>query len=220
MRPINEIREALQRDGFAVQDALLPKSVFDELDRRVAESWRSGIGWSTRVKGAGPSHLLPLQSGTRLRKVAALIDCVMAGSADSFTYLYHQLHNERDESGLLDRIEEVTCSAWRDVIGHLVGPFDRTNFSLTAFTPGCRLERHTDYGGKHAYRLTILLYFSSKGESEVPLMFGDSKTPISIQPVPNRSVIFVPSTATTHWIEPVPFEENYPVRLAFSGWLL
>lgn len=148
MRSINEICDALQRDGFAVQDALLPKSVFDELDKRVVESWRSGIGWGTRVKGLGPSHLLPLQLGTRLRKVAALIDCVMDGSGDSFTYLYHQLHKDRDESGLLHRIEEVTCAAWREVIGHLVGPFDRTNFSLTAFTPGCRLERHTDFGGR------------------------------------------------------------------------
>lgn len=220
MLSIDEIRDAMQRDGYMVQDELLPRSVYNELDRLVLESWRCGIGWNTRVKGPSASRLLPLQTGARLQQVAHLIDRVMDEDCDSFTYLYHQLHNDRDEDGLVRRIEEATCAAWHKAILHLIGHFDRTNFSLTAFTPGCRLERHTDYGGNDAYRMTMLLYFTGEGTSEVPLMFGDGNAPTCIRPLPNRSVIFIPSASTSHWISPVPFEDDHTVRLAFSGWLL
>ncbi len=220
MLSIDEIRDALRRDGYAVQDALLPWAVFDDLDGRVLESWRNRIGWNTSVKGPGPCRHLPLQLGDSARPIADLVDRVTDGGGDSFTYLYHQLRKDQDESGLVRRIEEVTCDAWREAISHLVGPFERTSFSLTAFTPGCRLEPHTDHGGKDVYRLTILLYFTGTGTGTVPLMFGDSKVPAIIKPTPNRSVIFVPSTASTHWIDRVPFNGDHTVRLAFSGWLL
>ncbi len=220
MRSIDEIRAALERDGFAVADDLLPRPVFEDLDARVLASWRGGIGWNTRVKGPGASRNLPLSAGDRLRQIAELVDGVDEGSGDVFTYLYHQLHADRDESGLVRGIEDVALAAWCEAIDRLVGPFDRTNFSLTAFTPGCRLARHTDHGGERAYRLTILLYFTGEGSSEVPLMFGGSEAPARIVPQPNRSVIFVPSAVTTHWVDPVPFEDQGTARLAFSGWLI
>jgi hypothetical protein len=220
MRSIDEICAALERDGFAVADDLLPRPVFEDLDARVLASWRGGSGWNTRVKGPGPSRNLSLETGDRLRQIATLIDRLDDGSGDVFTYLYHQLHADRDESGLVRSIEEVALAAWREAIDHLVRSFERTNFSLTAFSPGCRLARHTDYSGEGAYRLTILLYFTGEGSNDVPLMFGGSEAPARIVPRPNRSVIFVPSAATTHWIDPVSFEDEGTARLAFSGWLI
>ncbi|WP_268874929.1 2OG-Fe(II) oxygenase [Cereibacter johrii] len=220
MHSIDDIRAALKRDGFALADDLLPRPIFEDLDARVLASWRGGIGWNTRVKGPGTSRNLSLATGDRLHQIAALVDRVDEGSGDVFTYLYHQLHADRDESGLVRSIEEVALAAWREAIKHLIGPFERTNFSLTAFTPGCRLARHTAHGGESAYRLTILLYFTGEGSSEGSLMFGGSEAPACIAPRPNRSVIFVPSATTTHWINRVPFGKAKSARIAFSGWLI
>lgn len=219
-RSVVEISAALERDGFAVVDDLLPRAVFDNLDARVRASWRCGSGWKTRVKGPGTSRSLPLTSGDSLRQIAELVDRADDSSGDVFTYLYHQLHADRDESGLVRSIEEFALAAWRDVIENLVGHFDKTNFSLTAFNEGCRLARHTDHGGEIAYRLTMLLYFTSEGSSEVPLMFCGKTAPARIIPRPNRSVIFVPSVDTTHWIDPVSCEDECGARIAFSGWLI
>lgn len=220
MQSIDNIRAALKRDGFAVADDLLPRPIFEDLDARVLASWRGGIGWNTRVKGPGTPRNLPLAVGEHLHQIAELVDRVDEGNGDVFTYLYHQLHADCDETGLIRSIEEVALAAWREAIEQLVGPFDRTNFSLTAFTPGCRLARHTDHGGQSAYRLTILLYFTGEGSSEGPLMFGGGEAPARIAPRPNRSVIFVPSKTTTHWIDPVPFKRDESARIAFSGWLI
>lgn len=220
MRAFEEIHATLERDGFAVADDLLPGPVFDDLDARVLASWRTGVNWNTRVKGPGRPRILPLATGTCLSQITELIDRVDDGGGDVFTYLYHQFHEGCDQRGLVRSIEEVVVTAWRETIEHLVGPFERTNFSLTAFSPGCRLARHTDHGGEGAYRLTMLLYFSGEGSCEIPLMFGNGVPPARIYPRPNRSVIFVPSAETTHWIDPVPFQEERTVRLAFSGWLI
>jgi hypothetical protein len=220
MQPTDNILASVARDGFALKDDFLPGALFAELDALVLAAWRDGTGWRTRVKGPGRSSKVPLQSGANVRRIGQLLDQVGGVEGNHFSYLYHQLHVDDDVNNLVRRIEQASLEAWGEATERLIGRYDRTNFSLTAFTAGCRLSPHTDHGGKDAYRLTMLLYFTGEGGSEVPLMFGDETTPVCIAPRPNRSVIFLPSPATTHWIAPVPIEDHHTARLAFSGWLL
>lgn len=216
---LDQALEALAKRSFAIRDDLLPEPIFRELDAQVLASWLSGIGWKTRIKGVGAPKILPLQANLQTQKLGALIDSVEARDAQAFTYIYHQLHCSNDRSALVQRIEVAAIAAWREVVDRSAGIYAGTNFSLTAFTPGCRLAPHTDHGGRDAYRLTILLYFTGEGSTHEPLCFGDRGHPARIYPRPNRSVVFAPSKATNHWIEPVPSSEGSSARLAFSGWI-
>ena len=210
----------MSTNGFAVVDNLLVRSQYCLLKSRVRSSWESGDDWRTRVKGPGSATKVPLQKGDKLRQIATLVDRVEATDKARFTYLFHQLHADDDKAGLVKATEEAVLSIISNTIGLVVGGYRRTSFSLTAFTPGCRLRPHTDHGGSEAYRLTVILYFSEPTDCEAPLMFdGSARTPHRIEARPNRLVIFLPSATSIHWVDRVP-DGNGTARLAFSGWLI
>lgn len=221
MHPSSDLLETLRRDGLLVRDKLLPQAVFDGYARRVRSSWKSREGWVTRVKGPGEAKALPIQPSDKVREIGVLLDAYSSSNPESFSYLYHSLHESNDNACLIKDIAQDTIAAWQDFITHLIVFPYQTNFSLTAYTPHCRLTSHTDYStDTDPYRLTLLLYFGGEGDDIVPLYFNFAGHQHRVTPQRNRSVLFVPTPETEHWIEPVPHSSTQSVRLAFSGWLI
>lgn len=211
----------VERDGLFIRDEIFTPPVFEEFDRAVRCSWEQSTGWHTRIKGPGAARAIPLQGTAQTAQIGALLKAHEAAHPAEFTYLYHSLHESRDQSGIIRTIGDALITEWRECIEDLVDPPFRTNFSLTAYTPHCQLTSHTDHAvGHEPYRLTLLFYLSGSGAGLAPLHFEFNGKRKVIQALPNRSVMFVPSTATNHWIEPVVSTDPRALRLAFSGWLI
>ncbi|MEG1312704.1 MAG: 2OG-Fe(II) oxygenase [Bacilli bacterium] len=212
-----------QRDGFLVKDATIPQSLFADFDRQVNNSWQSGKNWITRIKGIGEAKSFPLQSGDKVKQIGALLDDYSKYDPKGFYYLFHSLQEEDDSSFLIKKIKAEMLAAWEDYILRLVSTPYTTHFSLTSYTSFCRLSPHTDYSTKNnPYRLALLLYFGNSQEdiSTAPLYFSFREKKHCIEPQKNRSVLFIPTPETLHWIEQVPNDGTLSARLAFSGWLI
>lgn len=209
-------------DELLVRDNLLPMPLFAEFDGQVRRSWQTQQGWMTRLKGLGKARALPVQSLDQTKEIATLLDIYSGYATSEFSYLYHSMHEMHDESGLIQAIGREVIAAWEDRIPRLLARPYETNFSLTAYTPYCRLTPHTDYTAEaRPYRLTLLLYFGGDGDNEqAPLHFNYGGRHRIIEARRNRSVLFVPSATTEHWINPIAQRDPEPLRLAFSGWLL
>ncbi|MET3234181.1 UNVERIFIED_ORG: hypothetical protein ABIC54_006397 [Burkholderia sp. 1263] len=211
----------LARDGVLIQDEILARPDFEEFDRAARCCWQQMTGWRTRVKGPGAARDIELQDPTAMGRIGALLDAHETANPGEFTYLYSSLHQSRDQSGTVRKIGHALIGAWHGSVGELLAPPFDTNFSLTAYTPHCRLAQHTDFSlGTSPYRLTLLLFFCNTDAGLAPLHFEFKGKRQVIRAVPNRSVLFVPSPATNHWIEPVVSTDPGVLRLAFSGWLL
>ena len=209
--------EALEQCGFLVRDKLLPQLVFERHKQAVLQSWNSGNGWATRIKAGPEAKIFSRQDQSALEQIEPLVRAHAKNG--EFQYLYHSMHEGRDEVGVIHSIFADVRAAWSDVIDLVAPDATKTNLSLTSFTPGCFLDAHNDHGdGSSKYRVTLLLYFGSESAEAGGLVFNYRGKKDVIAPLQNRSVLFVPTSETEHWIERVP-NDSAP-RLALSGWLL
>ncbi|MDC9597093.1 2OG-Fe(II) oxygenase [Xenorhabdus anantnagensis] len=218
------MKDTLENAGFIYRDNFLPNDVFQNLNQEVIKSWHKGTGWRTRVKGTTEAKVLPLQSLANVQKIRSLLNKQMESRYSGFSYLYHSLHQDNDEVGLVSQIRTEVIKGWSAEIRALIGHWDQTNFSLTAYTPFCFLDMHTDYVPDAArYKLTLLLYFGGEGmfPEQADLVFDYRGQKTAIPAIPNRSVLFVPSPETNHGIPSGSVDPSiHFCRLAFSGWLL
>ncbi|OXS99075.1 hypothetical protein B7H23_12780 [Notoacmeibacter marinus] len=224
LRDAVSVRTALETNGFISRDDFLPDDTFRALNDRVLQSWEGGNGWRTRVKGPAEAKVLPLQPPSKTLKIRSLLDEQANGANSGFSYLYHSLHQENDDAGLIARISTAVIEEWNPVIKELIGKWDRTNFSLTAYTPPSFLDSHTDHDPSGPrYQITLLLYFGDAGKQtkQAGLVFDYLGRKSIIPATPNRAVLFVPSPETNHGI-PRANVNGTPAytRLAFSGWLI
>lgn len=209
--------EALEQYGFLMRDELLATDVFERHKEAALRSWESGSGWATRIKAGSEAMVLARQDQSALEQIEPLI---RAHSEDGeFQYLYHSMHEDQDDAGIIPPILADVRAAWSDVISLVAPDAVDTNLSLTSFTPGCFLDAHNDLGdGSNKYLATLLLYFGSGNAEAGGLVFDFRGSRDLIVPVQNRSVLFVPTSDTEHWIERIP--GGAKPRLALSGWLL
>ncbi|RCW23341.1 hypothetical protein DFR48_107213 [Ciceribacter lividus] len=220
----DSVRTSLDTSGFVSRDDFLPDDTFRALNELVLQSWNGGNGWRTRVKGPGGARVLPLQPPSRIAKIRSLLDEHANSASSEFSYLYHSLHEENDESGLIGKITAAVIEGWNPLINDLIGEWSHTNFSLTAYTPSCFLDSHTDHDpGVSRYQITLLLYFGDAGKEtqQAGLVFDYLGKRSIIPASPNRAVMFVPSPETNHGIPRADetVASDY-ARLAFSGWLI
>lgn len=221
MRSQCKPEEILRRDGLLVRDDLLANTIFSDYARRARNSWQSQEGWMTRVKGPGVEQTFPLLPKEKVQEIGSFLDACSMSNPDEFCYLYHSLNKSNENKGLIEEITRDVIKAWQDCLSNLIAFPYKTNFSLTAYTPHCRLTSHTDYSSVgEPYRLTLLLYFGGEADGVEPLYFKFNEHQQRIMPRRNRSVLFVPTLETEHWIQPVPESPTQSVRLAFSGWLM
>lgn len=206
----------LKEKGVLVRDDLLPSETFDIHRSAVQNSWSSGTGWNTRIKAGSEAKTFPRQSQDAVDKLRELV----RGHEDkTFQYLYHSMHEENDTRSAIKPILHDVRRAWADVIDQIAPKTRATNFSLSSFTPGCFLDEHTDHtDNENPYLVTILLYFGGAAEGQGGLIFDFDGHRQTISPNANRSILFVPTPETAHWIETVP--NGAAPRLALSGWLL
>lgn len=217
---MNSMLDQLERDGFLVRDNLLHDNVIQHHKSTVQYSWDVGDGWMTRVKAGDTAKVFARQDQKKLTQIKKLVR--NGTSYQGFQYLYHSLHQKSDTTGFIAPILHDVKTAWGDIIAAVAPDTQSTNFSLTAFTPGCFLDAHNDYrDGSNAYRVTLLLYFGGQtdtSQSGGGLVFDYRGKQQTIEPRYNRSILFVPTPETNHWIAALP-ERSSP-RLALSGWLL
>ena len=88
----DEIRR-LRTKGFLLRDNLFPDSVFRRHKLRIQKSWKNGDGWATGVKAGNEAGIFARQSQKSLEQ----IDKLVRSQAEGFQYIYHSLHESRDE---------------------------------------------------------------------------------------------------------------------------
>lgn len=218
------MQEDYLKHGFVVRDNFLPEDVFNELALRAQSSWKSRQGWRLRLKGAAKPISLPLQEAAALEDIRNLIDKKKAADPTCFTYMFHSLQEVDDDHGLVAAMSIGVIQGWEDLISEIGLSWSETNFSITAFSKLCFLDSHTDHQDiNNPYQLTLLLYLSSEVESrDKALCFDFNGIVSTIEARPNRSVAFVPSSSSNHWIERSLSRDSslFAPRLALSGWLI
>lgn len=223
-REIGTIQNELGLTGFICRDNFLPNDLFRQLNNEVIQSWNEGTGWRTRIKGSTEAKVLLLQPSSNVKKLRSLFNVKNKFRSSDFSYLYHSLHQDNDETGLVSKIRDVVIKGWMTEITELIENWGQTNFSLTAYTQFCFLDMHTDYvPSPPRYKLTLLLYFGNKGmaSEQADLVFDYRGQKTKISAIPNRSVLFIPSPDTNHGIPRGTVVDTVQFcRLALSGWLL
>ena len=215
------IGEHIAKDGYLLREGLLDSQLFSELNHRVLCSWRDSNDWITRVKHGQETKIMRHQNEKATMRIRGLFNDHKIDSNANFQYLNHSLHQDRDQTGLINQICEAVRDAWAPELELLVGPTKKTNFSLTSFTTGCFLNEHNDFGGGGlGYKVTLLLYFGEMGGrvGDCNLFFDYQGKKTEIEAIPNRGILFIPTTETAHWVP--ESTQRSVLRLAFSGWLM
>ena len=223
---MNNIFQTMKNDGYIVIDNFLPEYEFHKLNEKVKISWKKKESWHTRVKPKGKFRLLPYQKSEKTLSIRKELDKIRFSCADSFTYLYHALHESNDKNGLIKKIKNTIISKLMEQpIREIADASSDSSFFLTAFTSGYYLDFHTDCPSEDVpYALTKLLYFGSCSSSinDAGLIFRYHNRVSVIDCNPNRCVVFIPNKETLHGVamdKCISIDEDNP-RLAFSGWLL
>jgi hypothetical protein len=219
------LSDILKDEGCIVIDNFLPESEFQKLNAKVQHSWTTKDSWYTRVKARGKFKLIPYQKGNKVFAIRKELDKVRSRYPDSFTYLYHALHESNDQHGLVDNIKKTIINNFASQpLNDIAHISTDSSFSLTAFTSGCYLDFHTDCPSENVpYLLTVILYFGlGRPNKESGLTFRYRNKESTIDCTPNRCVIFIPTDETIHGVavnKYLHLKDDIP-RLAFSGWLL
>lgn len=211
---------SLEENGFVVYDDILEKDDFIRINNYLKKVFNDKSKWSTLIKYSNDIYRRNYIESSDIKKISKNI----IEDKSKFNYIYHKLD---DSKYIIEIIQELVLKKWAEFFD--IEDFKEFNFSITSFTNGCFLDWHNDSNDDKTfdkdYKYTILLYF---GENKVhnineKLQFSYKGIESLIDPIPNRSVLFIPNKESMHRVSSlqssISNNECFD-RIAFSGWLI
>ena len=208
MESIRNCAAQLREGKVVLIDNFLPETVFSGIQQIAIDSWSNSKStnseWLLSVKATKEgSRTIPVKN---LKNIEQINHLFLKACDSDFTYWYYRITNQSDgngksftNSGTISEIQRtVEKNGLSDLLRELELSDKRYQFSMTVFDEFSYLDCHNDYEnrGEDSYKLTVILYLNGTLDDNGTLIFHNGAEELTIRPVPNRLVLFVPSSKT------------------------